>query len=287
MLDWQDIRYFVALSHEGTLSATARALGVTHATVARRIDQLEQAVGQELFERLPTGYALTVAGRAVLDAAERMADEAGRITENLAHASRQPVVVRITATRTFADLVIAPRLGAFLSGHEDTDIELIAESRNLSLARREADLALRLGRPVQGELLARRVAELPYALYASRPYAAAVEGGAAPELFGFDDDSDAIPDAAWARQTLRLRRRLRSNSPVSQAVAARSGPGIVLLPRLIARLWPDLVEVDLGLSLPTRELWLVMCHDLTRHPRVRAVADYLIAMFADLQAQAR
>ncbi|MFC2969377.1 LysR family transcriptional regulator [Acidimangrovimonas pyrenivorans] len=280
MLDWQDIRFFVTLTHEGTLSATARALGVTHATVARRIDQLERSVGQRLFERHPGGYGLTAAGRTVLDAAERMAEAAGQISADLLHGGQRPVVVRVTATRSIADLLIAPRLGDFLAGHPDIDIELIAESRNLSLARRETDLALRLGRPAEGELLARRLADLPYAFYATAAYRDAMPKDRTPALFGFDDSSADLEEAAWARQTLGARRRLQSNSLLAQAAAARSGQGVVLLPRMIGGLWPDLVEVALGPKPPVRELWLVMRRDLKRHPRVRAVADHLIGLFS-------
>lgn len=287
MLDWQDIRFFVTLAHEGTLSATARVLEVTHATVARRIDQLEQSVGQPLFERHPTGYALTAAGRTVLDAAERMADAAGQISEELRHGGQRPVVVRVTATRSIADLLIAPRLGEFLAGHPDIDIELIAESRNLSLARRETDLALRLGRPVQGELLARRLADLPYAVYATASCRDAMLKDHAPALFGFDDGSADLEEAAWARRALGARRRLQSNSLLAQAAAARSGQGAALLPRMIGCLWPELVEVELGPKPPTRELWLLMRRDLKRHPRVRAVADHLIGLFSGTGAAGR
>lgn len=280
MLDWQDIRFFVTLAHEGTLSAAARALKVTHATVARRIDQLERSVGQQLFERQPTGYALTAAGRTVLEAAERMADAAGQIRDDLLHGGQRPVVVRVTATRMIADLVIAPRLGEFLARHPDIDIELIAESRNLSVARRETDLALRLGRPVQGELVTRRLADLPFAFYATAAYRDAIGAGSAVAQFGYDDSSGDIEEAAWARRAIGLRRRLQSNSLTSQAVLAQSGLGVVLLPKLTGQLWRDLVEVDLGPKPPSRELWMVMRPDLPRHPRVRAVADHLIGIFS-------
>ena len=283
MLDWQDIRFFVALAREGTLSATARGLDVTHATVARRIDQLERSVGQQLFERRPTGYLLTEAGRAVLDAAERMADAARQISEDLLHGGQRPVVVRVTATRSIADLLIAPRLGDLLARHADIDIELIAESRNLSLARRETDLALRLGRPAQGDLLIRRLAELPYALYATAAYRDAVRNGQPAALIGFDDGSGDLEEAAWARKALGPRRRLQTNSLLSQAALARSGHGVVLLPRMIGQLWGDLVEVDLGPKPLTRELWMVMRPDLGRNPRVRAVADHLIGVFSGEQ----
>lgn len=280
MIDWQDLMFFVTLAREGTLSATARALNVTHATVARRIDALEQSVGQQLFDRQPNGYVLTAAGNMVLGAAEEMADAAGRIAEELSHGGIRPVVVRVTATRTVTDFLIAPRLSAFLVRHPDIDIELIAVSRNLSLARRESDLALRLGRPANGELLTRRLADVPYALYASPAYKEKVAQGAAPCLFGFDDDSGGYLEAEWSRQALGLRRRIRTNSLATQIAAARAGEGVALVPKMIGRLWDDLVEIDLGPTPPTRELWLVMRPDLTRHPRIRAVADYLIEIFA-------
>lgn len=279
-LDWEDIRYFVALVRHGTLSATARALRVNHATVSRRLASLESVFGRPLFERRPEGFVLNEAGRAVLDETIVMEEAASAAFRRLEAGTATAGLVRVTVVRSLADGFIAERLGPLLREHPQLDVELIADSRNLSLARREADLALRLGQPAKGELLTRRVATLGYGFYASASYAARVVAGETPVFIGFDADSEAVPEAAWAKRKFSGRRfAMRSNSPIAQAATAASGYGVALLPEWLARTRTDLVALDMGEAPPSRELWLIMRPDIARIPRVRLVADHLIEMF--------
>lgn len=279
-LDWEDVRYFVALARHGTLSATARALRVNHATVSRRLADLEAILGRSLFDRRSEGYVLTAAGKAVLDEASVMDGAAAALLRRLESGIAVSGLVRITVTRVLADAFVVEHLSGLIAKHPELDLEIIAESRNLSLARREADLALRLGRPGKGELTARRIATLDYGFYASRAYQDRLEAGESPVFVGFDRDSDFVPEAAWANRFLAGRRVvLRSNSQTSQAAAARGGYGVALLPCLLARNAEALVPVDLGAIPPPRELWLLIRPDVARVPRVRAVADHLAEMF--------
>ncbi|MEW6644588.1 MAG: LysR family transcriptional regulator [Pseudomonadota bacterium] len=279
-LDWEDVRYFVALVRHGTLSATARALRVNHATVSRRLASLESVFGQPLFERRAEGFVLNEAGRAVLDETIVMEEAASAAFRRLEAGTATAGLVRVTVVRSLADGFIAERLGQLLKEHPQLDIELIADSRNLSLARREADLALRLGQPAKGELLTRRVATLGYGFYASASYAARVAAGETPVFIGFDADSESVPEAAWVKRRFPGRRfAVRSNSQMAQAAAAAGGYGVALLPEWLARTRPDLVALDMGESPPSRELWLIMRPDIARIPRVRLVADHLIEMF--------
>ncbi|MGO4715195.1 LysR family transcriptional regulator [Bradyrhizobium sp. 2TAF24] len=280
-LDWEDIRYFVALVRHNTLSATARALRVNHATVSRRLANLEAAFGQPLFERRTEGFVLNDAGRAVLDETSVMEEAASAAFRRLEAGTAAAGLVRVTVVRSLADGFIAERLGHLLSEHPQLDIELIADSRNLSLARSEADLALRLGQPAKGELLTRRIATFDYGFYASASYAARVAAGETPILIGFDPDSESVPEAAWAKRKFSGRRfAARSNSQMAQAATAAGGYGIALLPEWLARTKHNLVALDMGETPPSRELWLVMRPDIARIPRVRLVADHLIEMFA-------
>lgn len=279
-LDWEDVRYFVTLVRHRTLAATARALKVNHATVSRRVDKLEASLGRSLFERGLDGYALTAAGEAVLNEAVTMEEAAAAFSRRLESGAEISGLVRITAARILADMYVVQRLGGLIAKYPELNIEIVAESRNLSLARHEADLALRLGRPAKGELIARRIAVVSYALYASRAYLKRMESGETPVFVGFDEDSETLPEATWAKRALADRRLiLRSNSQMSQAAAARGGFGIALLPNLIAQDMPDLVRVDLLDTPPTRELWLLMRPDVAKIPKVRIVADYLIGLF--------
>src|SRR5690242_6236381 len=156
-VDWEDIRFFTALARHGTLAATARSLKVTHATVARRLANFEAALGRPLFTRGAGGFALNAAGAAALAEAAQMEMAACALADRREVAGTISGSVRVTLARVLADGFLAERLSPLQARHPELDIELVATSRNLSLALREAEIALRLARPVSGELLAPRV----------------------------------------------------------------------------------------------------------------------------------
>lgn len=279
-LDWEDFRYFVGLARHGSLSATARILRVNHATVARRVASLETRLGRSLFDRRADGYALTAEGKAVLDEAQAMEEAALSVLRRLDTGTELSGLVRLTAARVLAEGFLVERLGDLHRRYPALDIELISDARVISLARREADIALRLGSPGDSELVGRRVARIAFGFYASPAWRDNHAKGQAHQLIGFDEQSDFIFEAAWlARQFPAARFVFRSNSQMSQAAAARAGFGVALLPRYLAINDPGLVKVSLGQRLPEREAWLLVRRDLVKVPRIRAVADYLAALF--------
>lgn len=279
-LDWEDVRFFVALAEHGSLSATARALHVNHATVSRRVAALEGRLGRSLFDRRAQGYALTLDGRAVLDEARAMAEAAAGLIQRLETEAGASGVVRLTTVRALADHFLIDRLDGFHRRHPDLDLEILIDARVMSLARREADIALRLGRPRDSDLLARRVGRIAFAFYAAPAIRKALVRGQSPYMIGYDDDSDFVAEAKWLDQHFRDRRfAFRSNGQTSQAAAARAGFGVALLPRYLGRADPGLVEVDFGALPPEREIWILVRRDLARVPRVRIVADELAGLF--------
>jgi DNA-binding transcriptional LysR family regulator len=279
-LDWEDVRYFVALARHGSLSATARALRVNHATVARRVADLETLLGRALFDRRADGYALTADGKAVLDEASAMDEAALSVLRRLDAGTELSGLIRLTAARALAEGFVIDRLAALHERFPTLDLELISDARVISLARREADIALRFGSLKDSELVARRVAKIAFGLYASPAYRDKLDGGQTPALIGYDKDSDFIFEAAWLERQFRGRRfAFRTNSQTSQAAAARAGYGVALLPRYLAAKDPGLVPVLLRERLPERDVWLLIRRDLTKVPRIRAVADYLVEIF--------
>ncbi|MEO8016640.1 MAG: LysR family transcriptional regulator [Pseudomonadota bacterium] len=284
-LDWEDVRFFTALARVGTLAATARSLKVTHATVSRRLARLELTLGHPLFKRHAQGYSLNAAGAAALAEAGQMEMAASALTEKRATAGQVSGLVRVTVARVFADGFLAEQLAPLLEQYPALELELIATSRNLSLARREAEIALRLARPAAGELVARRVATLEYGFFAAPEYANRLACGETAAFIAFDDASESVPEAAWAKRFLAGKPvRLRANSQGAQAAAARGGAGIALLPGLLARAREGLVPVLFDELPPARELWLLMRPEVARLARVRVVADHLIAMFEESSA---
>lgn len=278
-VDWEDLRHALALARAGTLSATARALGVNHATVSRRVAALEAALGRVLFDRRADGYALTADGQALVEEAAAMEAAALAAVSRLERGDGLAGLVRLTTTRALADGFLAPRLGVLAQAHPGLTLELVTGSRAFSLARREADLALRLGAPPDSALRGRRVATVGHAFYG----AACWRGVAEPPLIGFDPDSRGVPQAAWLDRFAAGRRfALRSDSWTTQAAAAAAGLGVALLPHYLAALHPALERLDLGAAPPPVELWLLIRPDLANVARVRAVADLLAGLCASL-----
>ncbi|WP_029002345.1 LysR family transcriptional regulator [Azorhizobium doebereinerae] len=276
---WEDLRFFIALARHGSLSATARVLGVNHATVSRRITGLETALGARLFERTGSGYALTEAGRRVLEDAAPMEQAAGRISPGAM--PEQPLGrVRITVTPSIAEGFLLPRLAGFQAVHPGLDIDLIADRRAISLQRREADIALRLARPLEGELVARRLVGLGFGFYATPDWPERIAAGEAPRFIAFDEGGSHLPEALWlTRRFPGARQLFRANSQVAQAMAARAGGGLALLPHFIGACDPELVPVTLAETPPGRELWLLMRPGEGEEPGLRMVVDFLAGLF--------
>lgn len=287
VLDWEDVRFFAALARHGTLAATARNLKVTHAAVARRLASLEATLGRSLFARKREGFRLNAAGAAALGEAAQMELAACSL-----HAARHPLktavsggvsgLVRITVARVFADGFLAERLGSLTKCHPGLELEIVATSRHLGLARRQAEIALRLARPAAGHLVARRVATLDYGFYTSPEYKQRIDCGEPPAFIAFDDSSEHVPEAQWVQRFFNGRHvALRVNSQGAQAAAARGGTGVALLPGLLARSLGGLERVELDAAPPARELWLLMRPDVARLARVRAVVDHLVELFGN------
>ncbi|WP_437358715.1 LysR family transcriptional regulator [Inquilinus limosus] len=282
-LDWDDVRYAVALARHGSLSATARALGVNHATVSRRLDRLERALGRPLFDRRPDGYRPNAAGAAVLAEAEAMEAGALALLRRLDHAADGPAgPVRLTTARSLALGFLIDRLDGLRRRHPGIELELVLETRITSLARREADIALRLGRPADSALVGKRVATIAYRGYAAPAVAADIAAGGMPPLIG---DEEGESEATWlARRHPDRRIAFRCDSQMAQAAAARAGWGVALLPRFLGDPDLGLTPVELPAQPPPREVWLLIRPDLTDVPRVRAVADALAELFRESRA---
>jgi len=154
-LDWGDLRIFEKLAEAQTLSATARALGITHVTVARRLERLEAQFGAPLFERRPTGYRLTALGQAAHDYATQMSvagDAIARLREQRPSPRR---AVRISVPRTLADRFLVPKLATVAGALRDIELVIVTETRLVSVAKWEADIVIRLG-PVEDSAMVRR-----------------------------------------------------------------------------------------------------------------------------------
>lgn len=282
-IQWDHWRSFIAVAEEGSLSAAARALRLTQPTVGRHIDLLEEAVGAGLFLRAPQGMALTDLGRELLPEARAMAGAAAA----LERAASAPLdagrgVVRLTASEVVGAEVLPGILAPLLAAHPGLEVELALSNRNENLLRREADLAVRMVRPTQTGLVARRIAGVRIGLYAHARYLAAHGTPQTPAELAFHvligPDRDAATLAAMAAAGLDRRMlRFRCDREAAQLNAVRAGLGIGAAQAGIARACPDLRPVLSAHFDFQLDCWLAMHEDLRASARVRLVFDHLAA----------
>lgn len=278
-MNWDDLRFVAALARTGSLSAAARALRVDHTTVARRVASIEASLGTKLFDRLPRGWVLTADGEEI---AERVAGLEEQIHALGAFARGRSGAldgtVRVSATPAFGALFLMPRLGLLRERHPGIELELVGESRIANLVRREADIALRIGRPDSGALVMRRLPDFTYGLYGARDYVDRVSE-ADWTLLGHDESLDGSPPQQWLRRYACGRPlMLRSNDIAGLFGAVRAGLGVAVLSHYMTSLAPELVCLSPPDPLLRREHWLVVHDDVRRAPAVRAVMDVLVEL---------
>jgi DNA-binding transcriptional LysR family regulator len=292
MLDWGDLRLVLAVLRAGTLTAAAQALGVNQSTVTRRLLALHQALGARVLERRGAAYVLTPLGERLRPMLAEM-EERALALERAAHGldARPAGVVRITTVDALAVRLLAPCLARFRARLPEVTLEIDSSSRTLDLARREADLALRLGRPRPETLVARKVGRMGFTLYASRgylkthrvpPMGESLEGHAL-----IDDDADQAwaPEVKWSRSLLAgARVAARAQTWQGRLAAVESGAGIAVLPCFLAdegkslrRLYPDTLMHD--------DLWLLVHPELRHVARIRVVYDFVVALVAENAAR--
>jgi DNA-binding transcriptional LysR family regulator len=284
-LDWGHLKFFLETVRAGSVSSAARRLGVDRNTVARRISALESELGLPLFERGPQGWIRTAAGEELAGLASRVEDDVLALAR---HAdARDPALsgtVRLTTASHIAALLLVPAVPRLRLSHPGLVLEIAADQRTFDLSRREADLALRMGRPRDAGLVTRKLSDVAYRLYASRGYLAgrSPRVDLAVDLFlGFDDSLSGAPQERWLARVAPARRVVfRCNSTASLLAAARLGIGVAVLPRFVADRDPELVELS-GPEPVNHELWLLVHGDLRRTPRVRAVLSWVDELIRD------
>lgn len=277
--NWDDLRLFLAVARAGSLSGAARALGVNHSTVFRRIGTFEDVLKVRLFERLPSGYVLTEAGEEMLETALRVEAEILNLDRKIAGQDlRLSGTVRITTVDMLALSLLPRHLASFRAAYPGIELEVVATNAAVSLSRREADVALRVSNQPPETLVGRRVGRLVFAVYGAAASTVDIPL-AEQDWIGFDSDHEALI-RCFANFLPETRPIFRANSVALAIAAAKAGIGLAPLPCGIADLEPDLVRIA---PLPddfTLDLWLLTHEDLRRTARIRAFLDFLAAALA-------
>jgi len=277
---WDDLRIFLSLAREGTLTTAAKSLGVSHPTVARRVQALEKQIGARLFERLPDRFVPTAAGEELLADTEAMEKAALSINRRSAGLSDTVSgVVRLSAGEAMAAW-LARHLPELRSGLKQIEFELTASHTLANLSRREADLLIREQVPDLGGIVARKLGRAAYAIYGRRALARAKSELKTLPWIGFDDDHAYMPGQAWLRALLDgAKPVVRGNNWLVLHEAARGGAGLAVLPCYLGDPDPQLQRIGNVLPDVFADQWLLVHRDLRALPRVRAVMDEVIALF--------
>ncbi len=276
MFDWENFRHFLAVARTGTLSGAARSLQVDHATVSRRLAALEAELQIALVERLPRSSRLTPIGIQVYAHAKAMETSAFAV-ERLARASHEPVTGKVTlsAPPVLVAHLLAQQLAGFRAEHPAIQLSVSAQAHQVSLSRREADVALRLVRPKETSSVVRKLGEMPFALYASPDYVAA-QRAEDWTFIAYDAQFAEMPQQRWLLEIAGNRLVGCELSDISSHLAAaRAGAGVAGLPCFLGDADPGLVRLEQECPPFSRDIWLVVHRDLRRSAPVRAVMDFV------------
>lgn len=285
--DWALLRVFLEVAQSGSLSRAAAALGSSQPTLSRQVAQLEAQLGHALFERTTRGVRLTEAGAALRAPAERMREQAQQFAHVAAGKSNTLAgTVRVTASEIFSAYVLPDLLRSLRDAHPEIQIELVASNTLENLLERDADIALRMQRPRQSALIARRLPDQPLGLFAHRDY---VQAHGKPTIatmlehrwVGYDRSDLMLRGfRAAGHSVTRELFGFRCDNQIVAWQAVLAGMGIGAAPLRVAALSPQLVRVLPRVAIAPMSMWITAHRELRGTPRLKIVFDALAGALA-------
>jgi DNA-binding transcriptional LysR family regulator len=284
MIDWDDIRYFLAVARGGSVRAAALGLGVNHATVLRRIAQLEDRLGAQMFEKLPSGYRLTAAGEEVVELAKQM-EAASLQLETRVLGRDQSVrgLLRVTLAPTLTTHLLMPDFADFTRLHPDIEMEILSSGELANLTNREADVAIRVAydrKTLPLNLHGLKGPELFGGIYISRDRLAAWRAGATEPMRWIVISMNGIPDWARSVKVHTAGVPFRTTDGQAQIVAVRQGLGITTLPCFVGDADPLLARVPETELHMYGTLWLLTHGETRKTTRVRLFMEFVSGRLA-------
>lgn len=285
MIDWNDLRYLLAVARSVSTAGAARALGVNQSTVVRRVAVLEDELGLRLFDKKRDGYRLTGEGAALLEQANAVESAVMAFLRRAASLDQALTgTLRVTVPEGFPLQVISPLIEEFHRRHPDLRVNLLVDNRHFNLGEGQADVALRAGDPRDASLVGRRMVGIAWAVYASRFHVEQHGSPKKPEdlngrrVIGFDGALEDIAVARWLRQVApEAEITCRCNAFYALLSAAQAGLGLALLPCHMGDPEKELVRVIGPLPALTDAVWILAHPDLHKTPKVRAFFDFMLA----------
>ncbi|WP_262694577.1 LysR family transcriptional regulator [Kordiimonas aquimaris] len=288
MFDWNDLRYFLELARRGKLSAAALRLGVDHTTVARRIAALERELGITLFDRTNRSYRLTADGQRLLSHAETMEHGAGDLMEAITPTVTGPKgTVRLATPEAFGSQFLAQQAGSFHSYNPGIQLELVAETRMMSLTKREADAAISLSKVDRGRVVSEKIGDYRLRLYAAPSYLqrhppiVRTANLKDHQFIWYVDDLLPLPQLQMLDKKIGAPHVVfRTTNVTGQANAAATGLGLALLPCFVGDMMPVLTTVLPREISVIRELWLTVHADMVHEPHMERLIQFLKTVVA-------
>lgn len=294
MLEPQDFRDILAIARERSLKAAAAALKIDPSTIGRRLESIESRFGAPLFLRTARGLDVTPEGASVIAAAEKIEAVQLALERELVAREQQKANALVVTAAEWGAPLLTPILVDLSQTHPELQLQLRIENRALDLTRREADLALRVGRPSEKSLMGRRVGVVVYGLYAStryleqHPAPRTLEAASRHAFCALDQSFARAPHVKWQAALARdARIVLQTNSMLALVEAVHAGAGLATLPCALAEARPGLRRVLPDMASVERDLWLVFHRDLRRSRGVRLAVDLLLARTKPLFAAPR
>lgn len=272
-LVWDDLKYFLYVANEGSVTGAAQIAKVEHSTVVRRITRLETNLNTRLFHRLVRGWTLTEEGEALRERVSIIEDQMFTIERFAQSVGNAPGSVTLTAPPEFLTEVLTPVLTEFQKEHAEIELRLFGEMKEANLSKGEAEIALRMTKVKGAELVVQKFCDLKYHFYGSsemqktKPHRR--------QFIGYSDSHQPHLNALLLKQAAERPVVMRTSNLRVSMLAASNGVGVALLPAFMAAKCPGLEIIEAPPKTTTRPVYLVMQRDIRKSARVRALADYI------------
>ncbi|HFD32794.1 MAG TPA: LysR family transcriptional regulator [Gammaproteobacteria bacterium] len=283
-MDWDDLRFFLAVARKGSIRAASSSLSVNHSTVLRRINAFEEKLNVRLFERLPTGYVLTPTGEEMVESAQRIEDEVVKLDRQVIGRDAQlSGVLRVTMPLILATHLLAPEFAAFTTAYPGIQLELAASDEEFNLKKREADVAIRITPNPPDYLVGRKILKPAKGIYASHNYLKQHDPKNHPEKMNWLGWEDGVAHPQWVKDSEFPSSPIRhqADSLLVQLEAAKADMGLAMLPCFLADPVQSLQRLHLipSSAASCGDLWILTHKDLRSTARVRVFVDFMVEAF--------
>ncbi len=294
-MNWDGFRYFIAAAEAGSLSAAASALSSNQSTVGRHIDALESSLAVKLFQRSVKGLSLTEEGQAIFEQAQTMQSSVVKIQRMVqGGGTTARGTVRLSLPEGLGLEVLIPMLDDFYQQYPEVKLVFNVSATTANLTQGEADVAVRLFRPEESDLVVKYLGEMRLGLYAAKSYEKnyglpkQLRDVRKHKVVTYGEHLAILPENQWLLDhSDEAKRILCSDSTATRFKAALAGVGISVQPEVLAQTSPNLIRLFRSIKLPAHKVWLVYHQDVRHMSRIRAVVDFISDQLGDVLQKSR